>query len=370
MKDVVIIGAGILGASTAYHLAKSGVPVTVIDRQDAGQATAAAAGIICPWISQRRNKAWYTLAKNGAAYYETLIEALHADGESDTGYQKVGAISLHTDAKKLAGMKERAIKRREDAPEIGEIRALTEEDIQNLFPYVDERFRAIHVAGAARVNGRALRDALMNGAKKYGATFIRGSATLKHTEQTVEGVEVNGEQLLADRVIVTAGAWASAFIKPLGIDLQIGGQKAQIAHLKIDEDTTHWPVVMPPNNQYLLTDDNGTIIVGATYEDDQSDLNVTVGGLHEILDKALDVAPKLKDATLLEVKVGFRPFTPNFMPVIGEVPGTNGLLLANGLGSSGLTVGPYLGSILAKIVTGEDLALDLTPYSIEQIIAT
>ena len=63
MQKFIIIGSGILGASTAYHLAKSGVEVTVIDRHDAGQATDAAAGIICPWLSQRRNKAWYALRK-------------------------------------------------------------------------------------------------------------------------------------------------------------------------------------------------------------------------------------------------------------------------------------------------------------------
>ena len=59
MKKFIVIGAGILGASTAYHLAKAGKDVVIIDRQDQGQATDAAAGIICPWLSQRRNKAWY-----------------------------------------------------------------------------------------------------------------------------------------------------------------------------------------------------------------------------------------------------------------------------------------------------------------------
>lgn len=63
MKSYIIVGAGILGASTAYHLAKAGVNVTLVDRQDLGQATDAAAGIVCPWLSQRRNQAWYKIAK-------------------------------------------------------------------------------------------------------------------------------------------------------------------------------------------------------------------------------------------------------------------------------------------------------------------
>ena|SRR5690606_40186684 len=121
MSEVIVVGAGVLGASTAYHLVKMGAKVTIVDAGLEGQATVAAAGIICPWTSQRRNKKWYTLAKNGAAYFSTLIPALEEDSDIDTGYKKVGAISIHTDSEKLKKMKERALKRREDAPEIGEV---------------------------------------------------------------------------------------------------------------------------------------------------------------------------------------------------------------------------------------------------------
>lgn len=368
MERVIVVGAGILGAATAYHLAKKGAEVTVVDRKDPGQATEAAAGIICPWLSQRRNKAWYALAKNGAASYLSYIRMLEEDGEHDTGYKKVGAISLHTDEKKLNGMEERARKRREDAQEIGEIQQLTEEETKKAFSFIDERFRSVHVAGAARVNGRALRDAFIRGAKKHGATFIEGSASLHAENNQMTGVQVGENIFNAETVVVAAGAWARELVEPLGVRLQIGGQKAQIAHLKTEKKTANWPVVMPPNNQYMLAFDEGEIVVGATYEDGQGDLDVTVGGLHEIFDKALDIAPELKQAAFLEARVGFRPFTPNFMPVIGEVPNIKGLLLANGLGSSGLTVGPYLGEQLAKLALGEEITLDLRPYAIEQII--
>src|SRR5690606_39264344 len=114
MNEVIVIGAGVLGASTAYHLARMGSNVTLVDGNFKGQATDAAAGIICPWLSQRRNKTWYTLAKNGAAYFNHLIQLLEEDGETDTGYKKVGAISIHTDPVKLQEMEKRALKRRED----------------------------------------------------------------------------------------------------------------------------------------------------------------------------------------------------------------------------------------------------------------
>src|SRR5690625_1440432 len=113
MKKVIIIGAGILGATTAYKLAKSGIQVVLVDRNDDGQATKAAAGIICPWLAQRRNKAWYKLAKGGAKIYPQLIAELEQDGETNTGYQRVGALGLHTDETKLSKTEQRVLDRSE-----------------------------------------------------------------------------------------------------------------------------------------------------------------------------------------------------------------------------------------------------------------
>ncbi|MGF9966846.1 NAD(P)/FAD-dependent oxidoreductase [Bacillus rhizoplanae] len=366
MKSYIVVGAGILGASTAYHLAKAGARVTLVDRQDLGQATDAAAGIVCPWLSQRRNQAWYQIAKGGARYYASLIQQLEADGETDTGYKRVGAISLHTEEKKLDQMEERAYKRREDAPEIGEITRLSPSETKSLFPPLSEEYSAVHISGAARVNGRALRQSLVNTAKKHGAVCIKGNASLVHEDNRVIGIEVNGETLTANQVIVTAGAWANELLQPLGVNFLVTFQKAQIVHLHMPEiNTESWPVVMPPNDQYILAFEDGRVVVGATHENDTGfDYRVTAGGLHEVFDKALSIAPGLSNSTVLETRVGYRPFTPGFLPVIGALPNFEGILVANGLGASGLTAGPYLGSELAKLALGEQTELDLSYYDV------
>jgi D-amino-acid dehydrogenase len=370
MKKHIVIGAGILGASTAYHLAESGNAVTLVDRQDQGQATDAAAGIICPWLSQRRNKAWYALAKAGAAYYASLIKQLEEDGEKETGYQQVGAISLHTDQEKLGKMQDRAVLRREEAPEIGGITLLSEAETSGQFPPLSSEYASVHISGAARVNGRALRQALVNAAVKHGAALVIGDAKIEHSGCQVNGVMVDGERYEADCVIVTAGAWAPELLEPLGITLQIAPQKAQIVHLKLENhETSQWPVVMPPNNQYILAFEGGQVVIGATHEDDRHfDRRVTAGGLNEILDKALTVAPGLADGTFVEARVGFRPIAPNFLPIIGAVPGCENLFIANGLGSSGLTVGPFLGAQLAKLANGDQVDIDLKQYDVSGAI--
>jgi D-amino-acid dehydrogenase len=366
MQKIIVIGAGILGSSTAYHLAKSGDDVTLVDRQDRGQATDAAAGIVCPWLSQRRNKAWYQLVKGGARYYPELIAQLEADGETDTGYKRVGAISLHSDPEKLEKMAERARKRREDAPEIGEISILSPAETKELFPPLSDEFGSVYVSGGARVNGRALRDALVNAATKHGAKLLYGDASIISEGNRVIGIKLDNKTLLADQVIVTAGAWSQELLQPLGVNFKVTPQKAQIVHIEMPSmDTSSWPVVMPPTTQYILTFENGRVILGATHEDEAGfDNRVTAGGVNEILTKALAIAPGLSDGTLLETRVGFRPFTPGFLPVIGALPNYEGILVANGLGASGLTSGPYLGAELAKLALNKQTEIDLSSYDV------
>ncbi|OKP91561.1 oxidoreductase [Paenibacillus helianthi] len=372
MKKVIVIGSGILGASTAYHLAKMGADVLVVDRKDKGQATDAAAGIICPWLSQRRNQAWYRLAKAGARYYPELIAQLRDEGETDTGYAQVGALSIHHDMMKLGQMEERAKLRKTDAPEIGDITRLNTTQTRELFPLLAEGYSSIRISGAARVDGRALRDALIRSAQHNGAVFVSGEARLEHLANHVTGVNVGAQHFSADLILVCAGAWANLLLQPLGIDFKVHFQKAQIVHLEVPDrqDTDAWPVVIPPNDQYLLSMGSRRIVIGSTHENDIEgyDTRITAGGIQEILNKGIDLAPGLANSTFLETRVGFRPFTPGFLPVIGNVPGWEGLLTANGLGASGLTMGPYLGRQLARMALEREMEIDVSDYDIRNAI--
>ncbi|QQK81232.1 FAD-binding oxidoreductase [Salicibibacter cibi] len=365
---IIIVGAGILGASTAYHLSKEGHAVTIVDRGDNGQATAAATGMICPWLSQRRNKAWYTLVKNGAAYYPKVIAELEKDGETNAGYKRVGALRLHTDEKKLRETMERAKIKRQEAPEIGELLLLSPRETKERFPLLsDGPYSSLYAEGAARVDGRLLRDALLRSAEKAGAAFIKGDAVLLKEETSVAGVKVNEKEISGDTVVVTAGAWAQSLMGPSGIDVQVTEQKAQILHLHLPHTKTgDWPIVIPPGKQYIAPFEQGRIVAGSSQENDAGfDERVTAGPVHEILSKTLQVAPGLADAEWTDTRVGFRPFTPNFLPVFGRLPGLSGLVFANGLGATGLTMGPYLGSVLARMAIGEDVELNVADYAIQ-----
>ncbi|ARI77170.1 NAD(P)/FAD-dependent oxidoreductase [Halobacillus mangrovi] len=363
----IIIGAGILGASTAYHLAKEGEEVVIIDRKDPGQATQAGAGIVCPWLTNRSNEAWYRLVLEGARYYPSLIKDLELEGETETGYANVGAINIFDTEEKLNKKMEVANKRKEEAPEMGEITKLSSEETKELYPPVSDKYGSVHISGAARVNGEAVCKALLRAAQKNGAVFINGNAQLEAKGSEVKGVLVNGEKVYSDQVIVTNGAWGRELFSSLDLYPKISFEKAQIVHLKLPgADTEHWPVMLPPFNHYMLAFGNGKVVIGATKEKtNQFDTRVTMGAVHQLLNKALKVAPGLADATYVRTKVGFRPFTPGSLPIIGYAPQYDNILVANGLGASGLTSGPYIGSELAKLAIGRKTNLHLPDYEVK-----
>ena len=116
---VVVVGAGILGASVAFHLARAGAQVTVVDQAHDGRATAAGAGIICPWVSGADDPAFYRLYADGARYYGELVPALAELGETDLGFRRVGAMVVSKDADELAAFQAMLPRRRADTPEMG-----------------------------------------------------------------------------------------------------------------------------------------------------------------------------------------------------------------------------------------------------------
>lgn len=366
MKKVIIIGAGIVGASAAYELSRKGVKVTLIDAEKSGRATAAAAGIICPWLSQRRNKPWYELARNGAAYYEALINQLKVDGQTETGFRRVGAIKLLTDEAHVDKLYNIAINRRNESPEIGDVLKLNPAETMGKFPFLTDEYFSLYISGAARIDGRLLCQALINGAIKHGATFLHGNARLITADDKLTGVKLNGETLLADTVIAANGAWMNELLAPLDLNVTFEKRKGQLIHLHEEKAVNaDLPIVMALRNQYIIPFDNGKIVIGSTSENpDHFDTHITAGGLQTTLNLALETAPGLAGSSFIEARTGFRPYTKNFLPVFGKVPNVTNLLLANGLGASGLTTGPFIGLQLAKIVLGEKVDVTLENYQV------
>jgi len=363
---IVVIGAGVFGASAARRLAQLGADVTVIDRADPGRATSAGAGIVCPWLSSAADPAYQAIAAASGRYYPELVAGLEQEGVKDVGYRKVGSLVVPEAREELDAAEERLVKRSPDAPEMGAIRRLTPSQASGLFPALREDLPAIHIEGAGRVDGRALTQALLGAAEMRGGAVERGLASeIVTTGGRVSGVRVGERTLGADAAIITTGAWSSELLRPLGLSIKVAPQRGQIIHMRLEgRDTQAWPIVQPLNGYYMLAFDGGRIVVGATRESGSGfDYRVTAGGVAEVLNFGLAWAPGLARAEIIETRIGFRPMAIDDRPMLGAVTGIAGLFVGNGLGHSGLTLGPFAGKLLAELALGRAPELDLAPFA-------
>ncbi|WP_298181014.1 FAD-dependent oxidoreductase [Saccharomonospora sp.] len=353
---VIVIGSGIGGAACAFHLVRRGVDTVVVDAGVAGTATSAGAGIVSPWTSHREDDAEFALAAAAGAYYRTLVDELAADGVTDSSFEIVGGMVVSPDESVLAAGYERLSERAARWPELGEVHRLDPARARELFPVLAEDFGAVHFSGAGRVDGRVMREALSRAAERHGARTVSGTAELRVTGDRVRGVEVDGERVDGDVVVVAAGAWSPSVLAPLGVSLPVEPQRGQISHFTLPGvDTSTWPVVLPQTGHYLLAFPGSRVVAGATRETGAGfDHRVTAEGQREVLEHALRVAPGLSTATLAETRVGFRPATPDGLPVIGALDGHPEVVLATGFGPAGLTVAPYAGRLVAQLVLGEE----------------
>lgn len=352
---IVVVGAGVAGASAAHHASRAGASVVLVDQELPGQATAAGAGIVCPWSSRVTDPEFEKLADLSAEYYPAL-----ADDLGEIGYRRVGALRLVSDDSDFAAV----VARCAGSVLAGTPSLLAPADARKLFPPLRDGVSAVHIPGGARVDGRLLRDALRRCATDHGASMVFGAATLALDGSRVVGVDVNGERIAGDVVVVAAGAWTAALLKPAGVTVAVAPQRGQITHLVLPGvDTSEWPVVLPPGSHYLLAFDGGRVVVGATRETGSGfDYRVTAAGQAEVLTEALAVAPGLGPASLLETRIGFRPAGPDRLPLLGPVPGVDGLVVLTGLGPSGLMLGPYTGKVAASLALGEPPEIDVSPF--------
>ena len=361
MKKVAIVGAGIVGATAAYYLSKeTDIEVTVFDHGH-GQATKAAAGIISPWFSKRRNKVWYKMARLGADFYVDLLADIEKSGQKVDFYQRSGVFLLKKDESKLEELYKLALQRRDESPLIGELAILDQESASKLFPGLKGFERLLYASGGARVDGQLLVSRLLDASQ---VKVVKKEVSLT---PLLSGYQIDNQMF--DQVILSTGAWLGHILEPLGYEVDVRPQKGQLRDYQVPQDMGAYPVVMPEGEWDLIPFPGGKLSLGATHENDMGfDLTVDKNLLQQMERVALPYYPALKDADISGERVGIRAYTSDFSPFFGQVPDLSGVFVASGLGSSGLTTGPIIGYHLAQMLEGRKGVLDPADYPTERYI--
>ena len=361
MKKVAIVGAGIVGATAAYYLSKeTDIEVTVFDHGH-GQATKAAAGIISPWFSKRRNKVWYKMARLGADFYVDLLADLEKSGQKVDFYQRSGVFLLKKDESKLEELYQLALQRRDESSLIGELAILDQESASKLFPGLKGFERLLYASGGARVDGQLLVSRLLDASQ---VKVVKKEVSLT---PLLSGYQIDNQMF--DQVILSTGAWLGHILEPLGYEVDVRPQKGQLRDYQVDLDMASYPVVMPEGEWDLIPFPGGKLSLGATHENDMGfDLTVDKNLLQQMAEAANPFYPSLKDAVLSGERVGIRAYTSDFSPFFGQIPNLSGVYTASGLGSSGLTTGPIIGYHLAQMLQGRKGVLNPADYPTERYI--
>lgn len=349
MEKIAIIGGGIIGLTLANYLNREKFDITIYD-QPTGQATGASAGIISPWLSKRRNKQWYALAKDGANFFPQLIQDFDLD---DGIYQRSGTLLLRKQSQ-LDELYDLALKRRETAPAIGEIKLLAEAETAERLPLLKPT-KALYISGGGRLDGKAYLRHLRSLAEKKGLHLINQQVVLKQAATLT--VLVENQPVPYDRIILTPGPHLKALLQPLNYQTDIRPQKGQLLAFQTDyRQSASWPVAMLDGEADLIPFAEGKILLGATHENDNGwDLAATKEAFQQLTTSAAKFLADPADLfkAPFHSRVGTRAYTSDFAPFFGAL--REDLLVASGLGSSGLTTGPYIGYLLANYLNGETI---------------
>lgn len=362
--DVIVVGGGIVGTSAAFHLTKKGVSTALVDASHPGQATAAGTGIVHPWPFPWDSPADQGFKTAAAAHYPRLMAELVQDGH-DPGFEVVGGLSVDREGDDAGFELLSTLSRRPEFATMGRVERLAPGEPRERFPLVPAEYGGVHVEGMARVNGHAARTSLFHAAEERGLRYYKGDARLLWNGERVRGVRVGSEELTATTVIVAAGAWSADLLAVAGVEVGVRPVRGQSTHFALPGRATRaWPVVRFGERDYFVSATaSDRVVTGGTWEPEAGfDHRVTASGLLGNLSTALEVLPDLAEATVVETRVGFRPGTHDGAQLLGPIERLPGVLVATGLGSQGLTFGPFQGTVAARLAMGEDPGLDLSSF--------
>ncbi|MFZ5469318.1 MAG: glycine oxidase ThiO [Myxococcota bacterium] len=364
--NVLVIGGGVMGQSIALRLAKEGASVTVLERSTPGaEASSAAAGMLAPQLEAHTPGPFLDLCLQSRALYEAFVDEVKELSGLDVGYLRCGVLKVaftEADAQRLHAVVgwQKSIGLRAELIDGTDARTFE----PTLSPHV---LCAAHFPDDHQVDNRLLLRALWVAATRAGASFRYGNvrALVVEGERAV-GVDLDGEVLPADAVVLTAGAWSGLVLGARLDPRVVRPSRGQMVQL---QPRPPWPgrIVCGPQG-YLVPRADGRLLAGSTVELVGYQKHVTVEGLSRILANALELCPSLSSAPVQEVWAGLRPDTEDHLPILGEGP-VRQLFLSTGHYRNGILLAPVSAQLVSELLLGRPPSVDLRPFRHDRFTA-
>lgn len=364
--DVVVIGGGAVGLASAWRLAQRGLAVQVCDPDPGGGASTVAAGMLAPVTEARLGEE--ELLQLGLASLK-LWAGFAAELEEATGravgFRSDGTLVVALDADDRSLLVDVMDRQRSMGLPVDD---LTARELRQREPALAPQIRRGALAANERsVDTTALVDVLLAAGQKEGVQLRRERVRRVGVDgDTVAAVTLDGGgQLSAATVVVAAGSWSAGLEGlPEPVRPPVRPVKGQVVTLRQREgDTVVNHTVrgyVHGSPIYMVPRGDGRVVCGATVEERGWDPLVTAGGAYELLRDVLTVFPGLDEAELAGVRTGFRPGTPDDLPVLGRA-GVEGLIMATGHYRNGILLTPVTAEAVTAFVTGGEPPAEVAP---------
>ena len=347
--SVVVVGAGVVGCTVAYQLAKEGARVTILEPRAPGQgATRASAGILAPDIEGHGSSRLRLFGRRSIAMWDDFIAELRGDSHHDIVYQRNGTFELAFSDDDVQRLEELAAALKRDSIES---RWLAPSEFDAIEPQAAKTARgALLIPIHGFVGVTALTEAALAAAENYGATISSGTGAIRiFTMPTGRvGVEAVNAQWEADRVVLAAGSWSSMITIQDADRVPVRPIRGQLIQLKSRPGAIS-RVIWGPDG-YLVPWPDGSVLVGSTVEDVGFDERHTDDAVARLRAAAAALVPDLAKAEMTSVRTGLRPKGPDDLPMLGHSKVVPGLIYATAHYRNGVMFAPLTVELVGDLV--------------------
>lgn len=337
--DVIVVGAGLAGATAALALSPNANVRVLEAKEPASGASGAAAGLVNPFMGRRARPVWRLHEALDAVW--SLIE----QADASTIFRSQGALRPVVDPDQEEPFRDVA----ETYPELATW--LPHEEVNNRYPDVKTDLGALYVPNGGAISVPALLEAVLDAAEAHGATVETESPVVYWRETPSAGiVEVgrgpNTEELRADRVILALGQGYTTFpeLRRLGLE-GVKGQSVRVRR----PDSLSGPLLPLSGRGYVVPAAEETLVLGSNYDNDFDDLTPDPDATAYIREKTARMVSGVDQTEVLGVKAGARvKHESTNLPILGPMPGRERIWTFTALGSKGLLTAPLLAQELPE----------------------
>lgn len=374
-RDVVVIGAGVIGLSIAWQAARRGLRTVVVDPAPGRGASHASAGMLGPVMELRHGEQeLLQLSLASAQRYPSFVAELEEQAGQPAGYRPCGTLAVALDP--------------DDRAFLAELHAyqsslalasewLTAQECLTLEPALVPAIQGgLRVDGDHQVDNRMLVRALITACERSGVELLRQAVA----ELVVEGGGAAGVRL-ADRTdlrapstVLAAGCWSGTLAGlPPEVAPPVRPVKGQILRLQMPDGGAPFLSrtvrgVIRGSSLYLVPRTHGELVIGATVEEMGYDTRVTAGGVYQLLRDARELVPGIAELPLVETLAGLRPGSPDGAPMIGP-SALPGLVVATGHYRHGVLLAPATADAVAETLATGAVPAAVRPFSPQRFAA-